>query len=420
LKSATATIIINAMVFDGTGTDPVRADVLVRDGHIVAVADHLTRSDLGDDQVVDGTGATLIPGLIDGHAHLGFGSTTDHLSDRREPHEEKTLLIAHAGEVLLSSGFTSAYSGGNRLPAAEVAVRKAFGEGWLPGPRLRACSWEGSVGMLKPGQYSFPGVADRAPDPDGVSRFVHEMADLGVDIVKLSLSGESAVVQGTSRVLQFTESEVAAAGVAARERGVWLTAHAHSAEAIKLAVRHGVRAIYHATFADEEAIDALAEARARIFVAPTPGIIWAHLHDETHPPEPGMEVAETAASVKVVAAELKARGVRLVPGGDYGFTFNPVGLNARDLRLFVDWFGFTPAEALRAATCHGGQLMGMPDSLGVIKAGYLADLLLVDGDPLDDIGILADPANISMIMRDGRRHKLDAARQVQRRTLSRQ
>src|SRR5580700_5084603 len=106
------------MVFDGTGTDPVRADVLVRDGHIVAVADHLTRSDLGDAQVVDGTGATLIPGLIDGHAHLGFGSTTNHLSDRREPDEEKTLLIAHAGEVLLSSGFTSAYSGGNRLPAA--------------------------------------------------------------------------------------------------------------------------------------------------------------------------------------------------------------------------------------------------------------------------------------------------------------
>jgi imidazolonepropionase-like amidohydrolase len=418
VKSAD-TIIVNASVFDGTGADPVRADVLVRDGRIAAVGDSLSRSDAADAQLVDGAGATLIPGLIDGHAHLGFGSTTDHLSDRREAVEERTLLIAHAGEVLLNSGFTSAYSGGNRLPAAEVAARKAFGEGWLPGPRLRACSWEGSVGMLEPGLYSFPGVDDRAPDPDGVSRFVHEMADLGVDIVKLSLSGESAVVHGTSRVLQFTESEVAAAGAAAAERGVWLTAHAHSAEAIKLAVRHGVRAIYHATFADSEAIDALAEARDRVFVAPTPGIIWAHLHDQSHPPEPGMEVTETAASVKVVAAELKARGVRLVPGGDYGFAFNPIGLNARDLRLFVEWFGFTPAEALRAATQYGGQLMGMPDSLGLIRPGYLADLLLVEGDPLDDISILTDRDNISMIMREGRLHKLEADRRAQQHALSR-
>jgi imidazolonepropionase-like amidohydrolase len=123
-----------------------------------------------------------------------------------------------------------------------------------------------------------------------------------------------------------------------------------------------------------------------------------------------MEVAETADSVKAVAAELRSRGVRLVPGGDYGFAFNPIGLNARDLRLFVDWFGYTPAEALRAATQHGGQLMGMADELGLVRAGYLADLLLVDGDPLDDIGLLADPRNLAMIMKDGRAHKLDASR----------
>jgi imidazolonepropionase-like amidohydrolase len=116
-----ATIIVNALVFDGTGADPVHADVLVREGRIAAVGDSLSRSDAGDAQLVDGAGATLIPGLIDGHAHLGFGSTTDHLSDRREAVEERTLLIAHAGEVLLNSGFTSAYSGGNRLPAAEVS-----------------------------------------------------------------------------------------------------------------------------------------------------------------------------------------------------------------------------------------------------------------------------------------------------------
>lgn len=405
-----AVAIVNAQVFDGTGTDPVRADVLVEGARITVVAARLDRSARADALVIDGSGATLLPGLIDGHAHLGFGSTTRYLSDRSEPSEEKALLIAHAGAVLLDSGFTSAYSGGNRLPAAEVAARRAFGEGWLPGPRLRACSWEGSVGLVEPGNYSFPGVLEREPDPEGVARFVHQMADLRVDIVKLSLSGESAVVHGSSRILQFTDSEVAAASAAARQRGVWLTAHAHSSEAITMAVRHGVRAIYHATFADDKAIDALARARDHVFVAPTPGVIWAHLHDPSHPPEPGMEVPETATSVKAVAAELRSRGVRLVPGGDYGFAFNPIGLNARDLRLFVEWFGFTPAQALRAATQHGGQLMGMAGELGLIAEGYLADLLLVEGDPLSDIGLLADQDRLGMIMKDGRAHKLPGGR----------
>src|SRR6185369_4064268 len=175
------------------------------------------------------------------HAHLGFGSTIEHRSARDEPDEEKALLIAHAGRVLLDHGITSAYSGGNRLPRAELAARKAFAEGWLPGPRLRAASWEGSAGLREPGVYEFPGVDGRASDPGAVRAFVEQMADLGVDIVKLTLSGESAVVAGTSRIVQFTDEEVAAAAEVAGRRGLWLTAHAHAAESVKMAVRHGIR-----------------------------------------------------------------------------------------------------------------------------------------------------------------------------------
>ena len=101
--------------------------------------------------------------------------------------------------------------------------------------------------------------------------------------------------------------------------------------------------------------------------------------------------------------ELKRRGVRILIGGDYGFPFNPHGRNARDLQHFVDYFGFTPAEALSAATMLGGQLMG--EQTGLIKQGYLADLLLVDGDPTQDVAILQDPARLQMIMHGGRLHK---------------
>ncbi|MEU1177920.1 amidohydrolase family protein [Streptomyces sp. NPDC005820] len=405
----TRTLFTDVQVFDGTGRDPYPAHVLVEDGRITEVSDRIPRDLRTDARVIDGGGGTLLPGLVDAHAHLGFGSTVEHLSRRRdEPDEEKALLVAHAGRVLLDHGITSAYSGGNRLPRTETAARKAFAEGWMPGPRLKAASWEGTAGMVEPGVYDFPGVEGRASDPESVSRFVGDMAELGVDIVKLSLSGESAVVQGTSRIVQFTDEEVAAAAATADKHGVWLTAHAHAAESVKMAVRHGIRAVYHCTFADEEALDLLEAARDRIFVAPTPGIIHANLHEAGSEPEPGMEVEATAAAVREVVPELVRRGVRVLPGGDYGFAWNPVGRNLRDLELFVDWFGLTPAEALRAATRYGGQIMGMDSELGLVRPGFLADLVLVDGDPLADIAVLQDRARLTAIMKDGRLHKAPA------------
>jgi imidazolonepropionase-like amidohydrolase len=400
-------------VFDGTGSDPFAAEVLVVGDRIASVAPSVATGLRAGAEVIDGGGGTLIPGLIDAHAHLGFGSTIEHRSLKRdEPAEEKALLLAHAGRVLLDYGITSAYSGGNRLPRIEIAARKAFAEGWLPGPRLRAASWEGSAGLRQPGVYDFPGIDGRPSDPDSVRTFVEEMADLGVDIVKLTLSGESAVVAGTSRIVQFTEDEVAAAAEVAHRRGLWLTAHAHAAESIKMAVRHGIRAVYHCTFADEEALDLLEAARDRVFVAPTPGIIYAHLHQTDTAPDDGMEVGLTEESVKNVVPELVRRGVRIVPGGDYGFSFNPIGRNMRDLELFVNWFDFTPAEALRSATQYGGQIMGMADELGLIREGYLADLVLVDGDPLADISILQDADRLAAVVKGGRIHRADPARRV--------
>jgi imidazolonepropionase-like amidohydrolase len=108
---------------------------------------------------------------------------------------------------------------------------------------------------------------------------------------------------------------------------------------------------------------------------------------------------------KKLIPELKRRGLKILPGGDYGFPFNPNGRNARDLELFVQHFGYTPEEALSAATLLGGQLMGMGDKLGQVRPGFLADLLLVDGDPVADVTVLQDRSRLRAIMKDGRFHK---------------
>jgi imidazolonepropionase-like amidohydrolase len=113
-------LFVDVQVFDGTGRDPFAAEVLVVDNRIVTVAETVSADLRERATVIDGGGGTLIPGLVDGHAHLGFGSTVEHRSlSRTEPLEEKALLTAHAGRVLLDFGITSAYSGGNRLPRTD-------------------------------------------------------------------------------------------------------------------------------------------------------------------------------------------------------------------------------------------------------------------------------------------------------------
>ena len=127
------------------------------------------------------------------------------------------------------------------------------------------------------------------------------------------------------------------------------------------------------------------------------------------------DIAETMGSpgsfagMQAVYPEMRKRGIRVLIGGDDGFPNNPTGRNARDLGLFVNYLGYTPIEALVAGTRYGGELLGMGDELGLVKVGYIADLLVVKGDPTDDVTILEDADNLAVIMQGGRFHKQRSA-----------
>jgi imidazolonepropionase-like amidohydrolase len=250
-------------------------------------------------------------------------------------------------------------------------------------------------------------------------RAVRMFLKYGVDSIKLNLSGDNFMPSAPAGTTWMSEEEVAVAVKETKMRGKRVSAHARSAESVKQCVRHGIEIIYHASFADEEALDMLEARKDRHFVAP--GIAWL-INTSFHASEWGITPEGAKAmgyhrELEIACETLKKmhkRGIRVLPGGDYGFAWIKHGTNAKDLEYFVSYLGLTPMEALRAATLYGGQIMLRGHELGQVKEGYLADLLLVDGDPVANIAVLQDAKRIVGVMKDGVFHKDPQGRSARR------
>jgi imidazolonepropionase-like amidohydrolase len=406
----------NATVLDGTGAAPFAGDVLVEGNRIAAVgpAGQLAFSDSISE--IECGGATLMPGLIEPHAHLSFIDHTTPQALSELPVEEHLVATLRHAKLYLDHGFTACFSGAAAKPRLDVAARDAIRSGDFPGPRLLAASVQltvtGGVGDLRQ-LHLDPGEAMYTLPCDGPVEFrraARQACRDGVDVLKLLPSGDTSTPALPSTRTFMADDEVAAVASVARQQGKRMAAHARSAESVKMCLRHGVEVIYHATYADEEALDLLEAQRDTVFVAPALSVTWTRLHEAGSYGLPSSEAAKARIAQDLEATiermrELRRRGVRVLPGGDYGFRWNPHGRNARDLEFFVELLGFTPMEALVAATKWGGEIMGMRDELGQVRKGFLADLLLVDGDPLADLGILQDRKRLLAIMKDGALHK---------------
>jgi imidazolonepropionase-like amidohydrolase len=396
-------VFTDAMIFDGTGRDLFPGEARVEGNRIAAVAEGAERLPREGAAVINCQGATLMPGLVEAHAHLSWPSSVGRIyHGMMLPPEEHLLVTAHNARVTLEAGFTSAYSAGSLGTRFEVALKKEIEGGYLPGPRLISSS-------LEQGPKDVLGVPPAEGHKHGrgveaMRAYVAEMAELGVDSIKLLLSGDDAFAPGASQNLTYTEEEVAAAASEAHARGLWLSAHAQSAESVKIALRHGFRILYHCSHADEEALDLLEAQKDRVFVAPAVGLRYARMHEAeafgiTREVAERMGVFAEVERMQALYPEMRRRGIRVLPGGDYGFPYNPVGRNARDLELFVKLFGYSAIETLVAATKLGGELMGL--QVGVVKPEWLADLILAPGNPLADVAILQEPRRLLMVMKDG-------------------
>ena len=417
------TVFTGGLVFDGTGSATFPGEVVL-DGDRVTEVRQGHHPDLhGGCTVTDVTGHTVMPGMVESHAHLTFPSAVGHIDPSFNPpldvsffrhiegFESELARAERNAKILLDAGFTSAYSAGSIIPMpTEIALRDKLKAGVVPGPRFRAAAAERDNLPVHPDGRA----RSDWHGPQATDRWVREHAAMGYDSIKFLVSNDDVFVEGGSHMTQYSAEELNAAGAAARETGVWLNGHCQSPESVKLAVRAGFRSIYHCTYADTEALDLLEAAKDDVFVSPAPGIIYANVYEGE---EFGItrEVAHTMGSVaalegmQAIYPEIRKRGIRALIGGDYGFPNNPIGRNARDLQLFVDYLGYSPVEALVAATQHGGQLMGMGDELGLLAPGYLADMLVVKGDPTADVTILEDADNITHIVQGGTFYKAPAS-----------
>ncbi len=411
------TLFRDVRVLDGTGAEPFAGEVLVEGNRIKKIGRDGAKIAAEGAALVDGGGATLMPGLIEPHLHVSFGDTDTLEGLGTIPPEEHTLLAMKNAKTMIDQGFTAGFSAAAAKPRLDVVIRNAINAGDIPGPRMTAATPEltvsgglGDIRLWHMERETFAIVCDGA---DEFRRMARMMCREGVDTLKINPSGDEFLPLARAHMTVMNDDEVAAVAEVARAYEKRFASHARSAGAVKLSLRHGCDVIYHATLCDEEALDMLEADKDRVFVAPTLGITYATIHEAA---DYGLtpDVVEQMGFRRELdlaignMKELKRRGVRVLPGGDYGFAWNKIGDNARDIEHFVKLLDFTPMEAILGATKLGGEIMGMGDELGQVREGYLADLLLVRGNPLTDVAILQDAGNLLAIMKDGAFHKAPA------------
>ncbi|KAK5171458.1 uncharacterized protein LTR77_004603 [Saxophila tyrrhenica] len=395
-------------ILDSTGANPFKGDVYIEGERIKHVGEVPDIENIAKDpkvRTINGRGRTLMSGLGDSHVHFSWNNgDLGRLGELGT--EEHTLLTARSAQCYIDSGYTMCYGAASAKERLDVVIRDAINEGSIPGPRYLANGKE----MAVPDGELVPGITAFAKGPLEMRETIRHHIALGVDNIKLSMSGEQITETRDAQDCYYTDEETAACVDEAHRHGKRLCAHARARDSVKMCVKHGVDIIYHASWIDEEGMEMLDNNKHKHMVAP--GINWliATLYDSAafgYSFEKAEQVGykkELDVAIKGLK-EMHRRGITVLPGGDYGFGWTPHGTYARDLEHFVKLLDFTPMESIVAATAGVAKLFMREDELGKIKPGYFADCILVDGNPLEDISVLQEHDKLNIIMINGRMHK---------------
>lgn len=399
-----------ANLIDGRNAPKKNATVLVEDDRITAV---VTNGDApkasAHDVVYDLAGRSLMPGMVMCHYHVAYDNIEQLPEiDLKHPATMLTLIAAKNAELLLRCGFTGAVGAG-AAHYIDVTLKQAINNGLIPGPRILACGHDlGTTGDsvdLHPSWWKLrmESVGRICDGPEEFRKAVRDEIKQGVEIIKLYPNGGHGLLWPSS-VMTMTPEEMRSAADAAHERGKKIRGHIVSKRAIIAGLDARLNVIDHCDMMDDECIDRLVEQGTFV----TPSLYFPYLMTEQkrrprNAAMAGMDELERGLEYSYkMLPKAHAAGVKLVVGDDFGAAGLQHGDYAKELEAYVKGAGIPALDVIGWATRNGAELLGMKDDLGTIEAGKLADLLVVNGDPLSDIRVLQDRANLNVVMKGGK------------------
>jgi len=407
VERASGILLRGGRVIDGLGHPPVDADVLVEGRHIVAVGAGLNPP--AGCRVIDLAGHTVMPGLIDAHCHISFDepNSNDELFFHRR--EGLAAIIAAANVTKLLRAGVTGFLDADSLYDIGVDLRDAIEAGIVPGPRMSTggnallTAAGGTAGRLIPdsGRIGYGRVVGSR---DEIVAEVRRQIKIGVDWIKVHVTGLTPRQQVKGEVQVWNLEELRLVVNTAHELGVPVVGHCRGASSTRDAAKAGFDMILHATWMDEDALDAVVAAKVPIVPTFT---FQANLADYGAQIGASQEIRtlfqkEISESAVMLRRAWEA-GVPLLCGTESGFSLTPYGdWHYRELEVFVRELGFTPLEAIRAATSENAVALGLAGQTGAVEAGRLADLIVVDGDPSRDVAVLGEPERIALVVLDGR------------------
>jgi imidazolonepropionase-like amidohydrolase len=388
---------VDGRVVVGNGNVLERASVLVEGERILKVAARNFKTPKGCRRI-SLKGLTLLPGFIDAHVHLCLDGSPDPVTAcLHTPLAVSLLKAANFAAETLMAGVTTIRDMGAK-DRIDLGLRQAICTGLVPGPRMLV---SGQL-ICMTGGHGWP-LGREVDGADGVRKAAREQIKAGVDIVKLMATGgvmTPAVEPGSE---QFTEAELRAGVEEAHKAGKKTATHAMGTKGILNALRAGIDSIEHGVYLDDEAVELM--KKRGVPLIPTLSALFQILSRGVKAGIPAYAVEKTSQVKPFHLASIhRARqsGIAVAMGTDAGTPFNLHGENLRELKLLVRHCGFSPGEAIQAGTCVSAQVLGLENDLGTIEAGKLADLVVVAGNPLDDIDILLRRPSIRLVVQGGR------------------